>query len=133
MPEADTIDRVKSRRVQVASLPPADSGRGFARLPDRLMDDLVIERADGTPVYHLAVVVDDHDAGITHVVRRSFRLVGSYGGRTRTDMPALIRLIEAGAVTVDAQISTRVPLEEAGLIYEALDRGEVVGRALVLP
>jgi S-(hydroxymethyl)glutathione dehydrogenase/alcohol dehydrogenase len=48
-------------------------------------------------------------------------------------MPALIRLIEAGAITVDAQISTRVPLQEAGLIYEALDRGEVVGRALVLP
>ena len=40
MPEADTIDRIKSRRVQVASLPPADSGRGFARLPDKLMDDL---------------------------------------------------------------------------------------------
>ena len=34
-----------------------------------LQDDLVIARADGTPVYHLAVVVDDHDAGITHVVR----------------------------------------------------------------
>jgi glutamyl-tRNA synthetase len=33
------------------------------------MDDLVIARADGTPVYHLAVVVDDLDAGITHVVR----------------------------------------------------------------
>ena len=32
MDEADTIERVKSRRVQVASLPPADSGRGFARL-----------------------------------------------------------------------------------------------------
>jgi glutamyl-tRNA synthetase len=29
----------------------------------------VIARADGTPVYHLAVVVDDADAGITHVVR----------------------------------------------------------------
>ena len=29
----------------------------------------MIARADGTPVYHLAVVVDDHDAGITHVVR----------------------------------------------------------------
>ena len=37
--------------------------------------------------------------GITHLVRRSIRLVGSYGGRTRTDMPALIRLVEAGAVT----------------------------------
>ena len=46
MPEADTIDRVKSRRVQVASLPPADSGRGFARLPDRLMDELGLNEGD---------------------------------------------------------------------------------------
>ena len=46
MPEADTIDRVKARRVQVASLPPADSGRGFARLPDRLMDDLGLAEGD---------------------------------------------------------------------------------------
>ena len=48
-------------------------------------------------------------------------------------MPALIRLIEAGAITVDAQIGTRVPLDDAGQVYEALDRGEVVGRALVVP
>ena len=33
MAETDTMDRAKSRKVQVASLPPADSGRGFARLP----------------------------------------------------------------------------------------------------
>jgi transitional endoplasmic reticulum ATPase len=46
MPEADTIDRIKSRRVQVASLPPADSGRGFARLPDKLMDDLGLNEGD---------------------------------------------------------------------------------------
>jgi transitional endoplasmic reticulum ATPase len=46
MPEADTIDRVKSRKVQVASLPPADSGRGFARLPDKLMDDLGLAEGD---------------------------------------------------------------------------------------
>src|SRR3954451_19685401 len=46
MPEADTIDRVTSRRVQVASLPPADSGRGFARLPDRLMDELGLSEGD---------------------------------------------------------------------------------------
>lgn len=46
MPEADTIDRVKSRRVQVASLPPADSGRGFARLPDGLMDELGLNEGD---------------------------------------------------------------------------------------
>ncbi|MEP6982335.1 MAG: AAA family ATPase, partial [Sphingomicrobium sp.] len=46
MPEADTIDRVKSRKVQVASLPPADSGRGFARLPDKLMDELALNEGD---------------------------------------------------------------------------------------
>jgi len=46
MPEADTLDRVKSRKVQVASLPPADSGRGFARLPDKLMDELALEEGD---------------------------------------------------------------------------------------
>src|SRR5258708_14109543 len=46
MHEADTIDRVKSRRVQVASLPPADSGRGFARLPDKLMDKLGLNEGD---------------------------------------------------------------------------------------
>jgi glutamyl-tRNA synthetase len=33
------------------------------------VDDFVIARTDGTPVYHLAVVVDDHEMGITHVIR----------------------------------------------------------------
>src|ERR687889_601076 len=43
--------------------------RGETEFEHALLDDLVIARADGTPVYHLAVVVDDADAGITHVVR----------------------------------------------------------------
>jgi glutamyl-tRNA synthetase len=46
-----------------------DVVRGDSAFEHALMDDLVIARADGTPVYHLAVVVDDLDAGITHVVR----------------------------------------------------------------
>src|SRR5215218_9259241 len=46
MADTDTIDRVTSRKVQVASLPPADSGRGFARLPDRLMDELGLAEGD---------------------------------------------------------------------------------------
>src|SRR4051794_20769500 len=43
--------------------------RGESEFQNALQDDLVIARADGTPVYHIAVVVDDLDAGITHVVR----------------------------------------------------------------
>ena len=73
------------------------------------------------------------EIGITHLVRRSIRLVGSYGGRTRTDMPTLIGLAQSGAVDVEAQISMRVPLDEADDAYQALDRGEIIGRALVVP
>src|ERR687889_1781745 len=43
--------------------------RGESAFENVLQDDLVIARADGSPIYHLAVVVDDADAGITHVVR----------------------------------------------------------------
>ena len=46
-----------------------DVVRGETAFENALLDDLVIARADGTPIYHLAVVVDDADAGITHVVR----------------------------------------------------------------
>ena len=33
------------------------------------LDDMIVLRSDGTPVYNLAVVVDDHDMGVTHVIR----------------------------------------------------------------
>ena len=33
------------------------------------LDDMVCLRSDGTPTYMLAVVVDDHDMGVTHVIR----------------------------------------------------------------
>ncbi|HBF98995.1 MAG TPA: glutamate--tRNA ligase, partial [Alphaproteobacteria bacterium] len=33
------------------------------------LDDLILLRSDGTPTYMLSVVVDDHDMGITHVIR----------------------------------------------------------------
>ncbi len=46
-----------------------DAIRGETAFENALLDDLVIARGDGTPIYHLAVVVDDADAGITHVVR----------------------------------------------------------------
>jgi glutamyl-tRNA synthetase len=39
------------------------------RFQNALLDDLVLLRTDGAPTYNLAVVVDDHDMGITHVIR----------------------------------------------------------------
>ncbi|MEO8176646.1 MAG: CDC48 family AAA ATPase [Sphingomicrobium sp.] len=46
MADTDTIERTTARRVQVANLSPADSGRGFARLPERLMKELGLKEGD---------------------------------------------------------------------------------------
>ena len=46
-----------------------DLVQGTVTVKNEEIDDFVILRSDGTPVYMLAVVVDDHDMGITHVIR----------------------------------------------------------------
>jgi glutamyl-tRNA synthetase len=46
-----------------------DQVQGRVVFPNRDLDDLIIVRSDGNPTYNLAVVVDDHDMGITHVIR----------------------------------------------------------------
>jgi len=46
-----------------------DRVQGRVVFANKDLDDLVILRSDGTPIYNLSVVVDDHDMGITHVIR----------------------------------------------------------------
>ncbi|QUD88533.1 glutamate--tRNA ligase [Phenylobacterium montanum] len=46
-----------------------DLVKGDVRFQNKELDDLVLLRSDGAPTYNLAVVVDDHDMGITHVIR----------------------------------------------------------------
>ena len=46
-----------------------DAVQGDVTVQNRVLDDMVILRADGSPTYMLAVVVDDHDMGVTHVIR----------------------------------------------------------------
>lgn len=46
-----------------------DAVQGDVHFGPDALDDLVILRSDGTPTYNLAVVVDDHDMGVTHVIR----------------------------------------------------------------
>ena len=63
-----------------------DAVQGIVTVKNTQLDDMVILRADASPTYMLAVVVDDHDMGITHVIRgddhlnNAFRQVMVYRG-----------------------------------------------------
>jgi glutamyl-tRNA synthetase len=46
-----------------------DKVQGTVTIPNKDLDDLIILRSDGSPTYNLSVVVDDHDMGVTHIVR----------------------------------------------------------------
>ena len=46
-----------------------DAVQGRVVFPNKDLDDLIILRSDGNATYNLAVVVDDHDMGVTHVIR----------------------------------------------------------------
>ncbi|MBP7704379.1 MAG: glutamate--tRNA ligase [Caulobacter sp.] len=46
-----------------------DLVQGTVTFRNRDLDDLVLLRTDGAPTYNLAVVVDDHDMGVTHIIR----------------------------------------------------------------
>ena len=46
-----------------------DQVQGPVRVENSQLDDMILLRSDGTPTYMLSVVVDDHDMGVTHVIR----------------------------------------------------------------
>lgn len=46
-----------------------DAVQGSVTVRNAELDDMILLRSDGTPTYMLAVVVDDHDMGVTHVIR----------------------------------------------------------------
>ncbi len=56
----------------------ADLVQGEVTVANAQLDDMVLLRSDGTPTYMLAVVVDDHDMGITHVIRGDDHLSNAF-------------------------------------------------------
>ena len=66
-PEAPFVIRVKAPTSGETVI--RDAVQGDVTIQNDQLDDMVLLRSDGTPVYMLAVVVDDHDMGVTHVIR----------------------------------------------------------------
>ena len=66
-PGPQTVVRLKAPRTGTTSFD--DLIRGPIVFPNEELDDLILARGDGTPTYHLAVVVDDITMEITHIIR----------------------------------------------------------------
>ncbi len=66
-PGVDPVIRLKAPLTGETVIP--DLVQGDVTFANENLDDLVILRSDGSPTYMLAVVVDDHDMGVTHIIR----------------------------------------------------------------
>ncbi|KMW56665.1 Glutamyl-tRNA synthetase [Candidatus Rhodobacter oscarellae] len=66
-PDAPFAIRVKAPQEGATVI--KDKVQGDVTIQNSELDDMICLRSDGTPTYMLAVVVDDHDMGITHVIR----------------------------------------------------------------
>lgn len=66
-PDAPYVIRLKAPREGTTVI--ADQVQGDVTIQNATLDDMILLRSDGTPTYMHAVVVDDHDMGVTHVIR----------------------------------------------------------------
>lgn len=66
-PDAPFVVRIKAPQDGATVI--RDEVQGDVSIHNDQLDDMILLRSDGTPVYMLAVVVDDHDMGVTHVIR----------------------------------------------------------------
>ena len=66
-PDSPSVIRLKAPREGETVI--EDKVQGRVAVQNSEIDDFVLLRSDGTPTYMLAVVVDDHDMGVTHVIR----------------------------------------------------------------
>jgi glutamyl-tRNA synthetase len=66
-PDLPYVIRMKAPRTGETVL--LDAVQGTVTIKNDTLDDMICLRSDGTPTYMLAVVVDDHDMGVTHVIR----------------------------------------------------------------
>ncbi|MBN8815084.1 MAG: glutamate--tRNA ligase [Sphingomonas sp.] len=129
-PSAPHVIRLKAPTEGATTI--HDRVQGEVTVQNAEIDDLVLLRSDGTPTYMLAVVVDDHDMGVTHVIRgddhlnNAFRQLPIYRAMGWPEpVYAHIPLIHGsdgaklskrhGALGVDAY------RDEMGLLPEAVD------------
>ncbi|MBL4811786.1 MAG: glutamate--tRNA ligase [Rhodobacteraceae bacterium] len=76
--QPDTPYAIRIRAPQTGASTIVDAVQGKVTLRNDQLDDMILLRSDGTPVYMLAVAVDDHDMGITHIIRGDDHLTNAH-------------------------------------------------------
>lgn len=76
-----------------------DQVQGRVSFPNKDLDDFILLRSDGSPTYMLAVVVDDHDMGVTHIIRGDDHLTN-----------AARQTIISNAMGWDVPVMSHIPL-----------------------
>jgi glutamyl-tRNA synthetase len=74
----DVAPVIRLKMPQTGETIVQDKVQGEVRVANEQLDDMVLLRADGTPVYMLSVVVDDHDMEITQVIRGDDHLTNTF-------------------------------------------------------
>lgn len=100
--------------------------------PETVVNAFMMTR-DGGRMVVIGIAPGTTTAGIeiTRLVRRGIQIMGSYGSRVRTDMPDVLALAARGQVSASQPITRRYRLDDADAAYSALNRGEIVWRAIV--
>lgn len=127
-----------TRGDAVAAVSALTNGRGVdvaieaLGRPETVVNAFMMAR-DGGRVVVIGIAPGTTVAGIeiTRLVRRGIQLMGSYGSRVRTDLPELLALTTRGQVSASQPITRRYRLEQVDEAYAALQRGEIIGRAIV--
>jgi glutamyl-tRNA synthetase len=109
-----------------------DSVQGAVTVKNAELDDMILLRSDGTPTYMLAVVVDDHDMGVTHVVRgddhlnNAFRQLGiiramGWDEPVYAHIPLIHGADGAKLPNAMARLGVEAYRDELGFLPEAID------------
>lgn len=69
---------------------------------------------------------------ISPLVRRGQTVTGSFGAVTRKDLPEVVQLAAEGGYRLKEAVTRRYSLDDVDTAYQALDRGEITGRAIVV-
>ncbi len=79
----------------------------------------------------LGAGVQTAEVEINRTVRRSQSILGSYGARTRQDLPEVVRLAAEGSIHYEEIVTRRFSLDDVAKGYDLLRKGEVQGRGVV--